>query len=146
MGHTIVESQILVTETCCVCGVLFAMPEDLHNKCRRDPSKDFFCPNGHSLVFKKSIDAQEIERLKREKDELERSRYSLHNELQAKKDEVDKLQKSIKRRNKRIAAGVCPCCNRTVSQLAEHMKTMHPDIVNAPKVAAIHKKISNRGV
>ncbi len=28
---------------------------------------------------------------------------------------------------KRAANGVCPCCNRTFSDLARHMKAKHPD-------------------
>lgn len=31
------------------------------------------------------------------------------------------------RMRNRAAAGVCPCCNRTFSQLATHMKKQHPD-------------------
>lgn len=39
-----------------------------------------------------------------------------------------RAQKAAKTRIKnRIAAGVCPCCNRTFKQLAAHMKNKHPD-------------------
>jgi hypothetical protein len=27
----------------------------------------------------------------------------------------------------RVAKGVCPCCNRTFQNLADHMKSKHPD-------------------
>jgi len=28
---------------------------------------------------------------------------------------------------RRVQHGVCPCCNRTFSNLASHMKTKHPE-------------------
>ena len=42
------------------------------------------------------------------------------NKLRAEKGAKTKLKK-------RIAAGVCPCCNRTFKQLANHMKNQHPE-------------------
>jgi hypothetical protein len=33
-----------------------------------------------------------------------------------------------------VAAGVCPCCKRTVKQLAAHMKEKHPEFVNNPEM------------
>lgn len=142
--ETITHISELVVSTCPVCGVMYAMPEVLRKACRNDPKKNFYCPNGHSLVFYKSALEQEIEDLKKRNDEAERARQSLHYQLTNKTQEVGKLQRQIKIRNKRIAAGVCPCCNRTVSQLAEHMKTMHPEIANAPKASPLHKKISGK--
>ena len=31
---------------------------------------------------------------------------------------------------KRIGHGVCPCCKRTFKQLAEHMKSQHPEYID----------------
>lgn len=141
---TIFKTLELVTESCINCGIIFAMPKDFMDECQSDVTKKFYCPNGHVMVYRFSTKDQEIQRLKKQNEEAERARESLHNQLSDKSQEINSLQKSIKRRNKRIAAGVCPCCNRTVSQLAEHMKTMHPEIAKAPTVAAIHKKISSK--
>lgn len=33
------------------------------------------------------------------------------------------------RLKKRVSAGVCPCCHRTVKQMAKHIKTKHPDFI-----------------
>jgi hypothetical protein len=38
-----------------------------------------------------------------------------------------KAERKTKRIEKRIHAGVCPCCNRTFQNLARHMNTKHPD-------------------
>lgn len=100
----------LETTDCCSCGVIFAVPKQLLDA-RRQDRESFFCPNGHPLVFRKStadILRQDLEKIKREKEEADRARYSLHNELLKKRGEISKLRKSIERRNKRIAAGVCP--------------------------------------
>lgn len=42
---------------------------------------------------------------------------------------ADKAEAARKRVVKRAAVGVCPCCTRTVHQLARHMKTKHPEFV-----------------
>lgn len=143
MSHTITELITLETQVCCACGITFAMPSHYVSKLR-ESKNNFYCPNGHTLAFQESAKDREIARLKEEKDQAERSRMYLHNQLTEKAQDIAKLQRQIKTRNRRIAAGVCPCCNRTVKQLAEHMKTMHPEVINAPKVPALHKKISSK--
>ena len=40
----------MVTEECCVCGILFAMTSDFE-KARRKDKKDFSCPNGHKQHY-----------------------------------------------------------------------------------------------
>lgn len=37
----------------------------------------------------------------------------------------ERFKKSFKRMETRVAAGVCPHCNRTFKQLAAHMKCKH---------------------
>lgn len=41
--------------------------------------------------------------------------------------ERDAAQTELSKTKKLHTAGVCPCCNRTVSQMARHMKTKHPE-------------------
>lgn len=148
MTHTITEFVTLVTETCCVCGVVFAMPEDLKQNCRKEgPNKSFYCPNGHAQYYQHTIRDQELMKLKQEKEQLQQSRISLLNQLQDKEVEISTLKKSAKRRNLRIKAGVCPCCNRTFKQLAEHMNAMHPDYARKKvEVKDIHKKINRKTI
>lgn len=144
MSQTIVDVIRFETTTCCECGIAFALPERLMRELRSNSKKSFYCPNGHEMVFSKSVLEQENARLKQEKDEAERARMSLHNQLTEKQKEVTKLQAGIKRRNKRIAAGVCPCCNRTFKQLAEHMKLKHPEIAASVKPNELQVKINNK--
>ena len=41
------------------------------------------------------------------------------------------------RLKRRVAAGTCPCCQRTVAQLARHMQTKHPDYGKTDNVVAL---------
>ncbi|GAJ12235.1 unnamed protein product, partial [marine sediment metagenome] len=40
----------LVTEECCACGILFAMPQQVNERLRTKGGT-FYCPNGHSQVY-----------------------------------------------------------------------------------------------
>ena len=131
---------------CGECGINFCVTEQFHKRQKElGPNGGWYCPNGHSRVFKTSTKDQEIARLKEERDISERSQLELRNQLLNKTEQVNKLQKSIERRNKRLKAGVCPCCNRTFKELAEHMKIKHPDYAGElHKPKAIHKKINSK--
>ena len=41
--------------------------------------------------------------------------------------------KKIKRIEKRVANGVCPCCHRQFVQLTRHMKNKHPEYLEETK-------------
>lgn len=121
----------LIHMSCGECGIQFAMDEDKYNRCH-DKGEGWYCPNGHSRIFTQS----ENKRLKERITELEntagylrRAKENLHNQLteQTHKTRAEKAAKT--RIKNRIKHGVCPCCNRTFKQLAEHMKTQHPEYI-----------------
>jgi hypothetical protein len=56
----------------------------------------------------------------------ERARLAEHAQVEA-INAQKKSEAELRRIQKRTAAGVCPCCNRTFQQLARHMKTRHPE-------------------
>lgn len=103
---------------CCSCGVEFMM-ERYHRQQRKDDGGEFFCPNGHSQYFCDSL------KTRLEKAELEASR--LRSQVQLERDQKAATEQSLLRLKKRVARGVCPCCKRTVNQLAKHMESKHPD-------------------
>ena len=130
MNTLTIEMEIeLVVVECCTCGIRFGLPARYQRQLR-ELGKEFHCPNGHSLTYGKG----EAEKLRHElkQIEMERNRLiDLHSveqaahklaarRLAATKGQLTKLKK-------RVAAGVCPCCNRTFRDLADHMKTQHPD-------------------
>jgi hypothetical protein len=121
-------NQHLQTETCPICGIVFAVPA-YFRATRQQDKKHFYCPNGHSQSYTES----EADRLRqqleqqRKSTEWQKSRaQSLERSLVAQKGQVTKLKN-------RIARGVCPCCKRSFSDLHRHMTSKHPDFASAEK-------------
>jgi len=118
-------------ETCCTCGIPFGVSKDFNEECRR-MGKSFFCPNGHTQSYGKS--AADI--VREEKAVLERRlqaelNEARHLQLVAEKERDSAIRKSRKI-ERRIAKGVCPCCNRTFEDIARHMATKHKDFALPP--------------
>ena len=116
----------MTTEICCSCGIEFGMP-DYYAKKRREDRGYFYCPNGHSQHYMVST----ADTLRREKEESERKLQAQLNEANHAKlvaeKERDKAIKDKRKVERRIAHGVCPCCNRTFADIANHMLTEHKD-------------------
>jgi hypothetical protein len=127
MGHALATvNVVLEVETCCACGTSFAFPDTLQRAARRDPSVYFYCPLGHSQHYsegeagrlRKQLDAQIREAT------LQAQRAA---QAQQERDAALALQAKAERKLKRVQNGVCPCCNRTFQNLAQHMATQHPE-------------------
>jgi hypothetical protein len=95
---------------CCVCGIVFGMPER-YVKARRNDHKEFYCPNGHNQAFLGKTEGENaIEALKQAKVEHERllSRY------RAMEQEAAKYK--------------CPSCKKsytTAAKLLKHERELH---------------------
>lgn len=119
----------LVTEECCKCHILFAMPQDLQQRAINDQSINFYCPKGHPQVYTsdkiKTLEAQ----LQRSLEEATRE-AARRREAEQERDhhwiERKKTNTRFKHLKERVKAGVCPCCHRTFQQLAKHMALKHP--------------------
>jgi len=116
--------QSFVTIGCYKCGVIFAVDNRLESNWRRDKTQ-FFCPNGHPQSYTES----EADRLRRQLETAQRDRDFQKSRAESLDKRLRKEQLAAARLKKRVSHGVCPCCQRTVSQLARHMKTKHPDYV-----------------
>lgn len=118
--------QLSIT-SCCVCGIQFGLPP-VYEQRRREDKKEFFCPNGHSLAF---TGGSEADRLKRENERLqqrlETERRTHQTTLRGERIKRGKAEAKANRIEQRVHAGVCPHCNRTFRQLAQHMLTKHPE-------------------
>lgn len=114
----------LVTEECYLCGVLFAFPATLREKLLGDRSRDFYCPSGHAQHYTGKTDAEKqrerAERLERQLACRDEDLRSAHASNRAIRGQVTKLKK-------RVANGVCPCCQRSFVNLQRHMSGQHPD-------------------
>lgn len=125
MSVTFVENVTLVKEECCSCGMAFALPKSLQDRFRENHTW-FYCPSGHQQHYTgESAEAKLRRELEAQK--LETSRQREYYFAEQRKNE--QAQRKIKKLNKRSAAGLCPCCNRTFSQVSRHMKTKHPEFV-----------------
>jgi len=121
VGDTITGTLILTTMDCCSCGVVFAAPEVFVQK-RRESGENFYCPNGHSLCFRDS----EVKRLRRQAEQQAGRLRHLEDQRDAAERSRSALRGVNTRLRRRVAAGVCPCCNRSFQDLARHMAGQHP--------------------
>ena len=119
------------TEVCCNCGMQFAMPQDYQAN-RRTYGQTFYCPNGHAQSYSKTRLQQALEEAARERAAKDQLAAQLRDTKQKLTEESIRLANEREAKAKlerRVANGVCPCCHRTVSQLARHMMTKHPGFV-----------------
>jgi beta-phosphoglucomutase-like phosphatase (HAD superfamily) len=111
----------LETTDCCVCGVVFAIPARMLENLR-EQAGSITCPSGHRLTWAKNEAAKLRDELAAEK---RRKDAAL-----ARANEADearlKAEATLARLKKRQQAGVCPCCNRTFSNVQRHMASKHP--------------------
>lgn len=109
-------------KTCPVCGIHYALDHVVSQYKLHLPSsakdRNWYCPNGHSLVYTDS----EADKWRREAERAKQENARLMDELA----QAARREKAMK---KRASAGTCPCCNRTFSRMAEHMKRKHPEFV-----------------
>lgn len=121
------SSIISLTEISCgKCGIIFCVPAIWQQEKQMNGS-DFYCPNGHVRVYRKS-DIQELkERLEAKEAELRAAKCeTLRQQNLRQMEEAAKLK--AERKLKRANKGVCTCCNRTFQNLMAHMKTQHPEV------------------
>lgn len=132
-GVAFTVAQELVTEACCNCNMLFAMPNELKERAlkKRGPNGIvFYCPAGHRQWY---VGETEEDKLRRERDRLKQDQAWYEDRNRQLREEADHQRHRANgykghatRITKRAKAGVCPCCNRTFKQLAAHMASQHP--------------------
>jgi uncharacterized protein YbaA (DUF1428 family) len=120
----------LYVMTCAACGVPFALTTDFE-EARRADSRRFYCPNGHTLSWHES----DADRAKKRADAAERTAASLRAALDQanaavdhQRNRVNGYKGALAKTKKRAAAGVCPApgCQRHFSNVAAHVRRMHP--------------------
>ena len=130
MASTIYDTHAdqLVVHTCW-CGIRHAIPSSLSRQATHN-GRAVHCPLGHEWV-KKETEAERLKKkLQRERADHDQSWAAWRDEKQSLKNQI-RSQKAAKTRIKnRVAAGVCPCCNRTFQNLHRHMQSQHPDFAS----------------
>ena len=138
MGHTLTltEPVTFEREDCITCGVTFFVPAEFKAR-RRVDAVTFYCPSGHSMLYReteadrlrKQLKAAEakVEQERKDKEWFKQnaaseraSREHTERRLSAQFGENTKLRKRVKN-------GVCPCCTRSFTNLRRHIATKHPE-------------------
>lgn len=128
---------------CGTCGVFHTIPETKYDSCLREGGF-WTCPNGHSRGWKEGEEKTEINQLRRERDRLKQDAARLEDERREAVERMENAQRAVKKMKKRAAAGTCPCCQRTFSNMATHMKRQHPEFVVDTGANVVPIKAANR--
>lgn len=119
---------------CYKCCIPFAVPSN-YKEHLRESQESFYCPNGHSQAYCESSADILKKKLEKEKENnviAQRAIENLQTLYRNKSIENKRTRTMLKNTKKRITNGVCPCCNRTFENLAEHFKTKHPEQILKP--------------
>lgn len=128
MGYAIPASVTLDTETCISCGTTFAIETGLLRQRRRD-HQFFYCPNGHSQCYPGKSDIE----LAREEATRERTaRVQAEAAARIAREDAERARTREARLKKRVANGVCPCCQRSFTNLRRHITMKHPNFAPPP--------------
>lgn len=121
-----------VVEECNSCGIRFAVTQEFQ-KMRlevRGPNNPFYCPNGHKIWYIGKSDAdlqrERAERLQRQLEQAELHVKRQREEREAAERRAAAARGQVTKIKNRVGHGVCPCCNRTFENLAQHMTSKHP--------------------
>lgn len=130
--ETIVETFRVVS--CYTCGCRFGIGAELYKRAVTDAIGHLNCPAcGSGTQWKESEYSKRIKELQRklewEAGECARQKAA----RDAAEASLKATQDVVTRMKRRVSAGTCPCCKRTVRQLAAHMKSKHPEFVEAAK-------------
>lgn len=142
-----VHMEVIV---CFSCGVPFGVPHNLRRNFL-EQGTGFYCPNGHHQCYSVS----KVEKLKKELEQKQEEIERKNNRIRYWQEEADREKRlaigqkiqAAKAKNKlrRVYAGVCPCCNRTFQNLAEHMKKKHPGEAEAVIAERIYTEKGGKG-
>lgn len=120
------EHADFMIEECYKCGVRFCMTKTLHRTLQdQGPKQEFWCPNGHSQVYTESL----TDKMRRERDRAIQEKARIEDEKREAERRADLAEARERRLKKRAAAGTCPCCKRSFSNMATHMRKQHPGYV-----------------
>ena len=128
----------MVGLACGSCGAMHALPAVKYDNCVEEGGF-WTCPNGCSRGYKDGRKTREA--VQRERDRLKQENARLEEVAAAACRETEKTRKKLRRHQVRVAADVCPCCQRSFAKLAMHMKSKHPEF-GSPNVIKLGEKAS----
>lgn len=117
--------------TCWKCNVVYGMPEEYYRVAKQAAgNQTFYCINGHNASFREGpTDAEllrkQLETQRQQNARLEDAARYAREQRDAAERRASAARGQVTKIKKRVGGGVCPCCNRTFENLANHMKSKH---------------------
>lgn len=128
--------------TCWKCDTQYFLPRALHDAARASSKISLFCPYGHSAHFPDGATKADIQRQRAERAE-QQVEYQCQMRLAAERETAAALRSAaaqkgqVTRLKNRASKGVCPCCNRSFTNLRRHMNSKHPNFVEPPELKVV---------
>lgn len=129
----IIQTKTFTVVSCYLCGVDFAMSDDLHSR-RRSDGRSFWCTNGHEQHFTET-DAQRLAKVQRQLQDARTLQTHLRDQRDAAERSASAYKGQVTRIKKRVGNGVCPCCKRSFVNLQRHMAGQHPNFADSETTA-----------
>lgn len=126
-----IGDENVVAIRCGSCAVLHAFPAIIYDTARQQGGF-WSCPNGHRRGWARGEDQEALEVTRRERDRLKQENARLAEEAAAAERKRLTAERAVKRHKTRSAAGLCPCCNRSFTNMRRHIETKHPEYSAAP--------------
>lgn len=126
---SVIETSVtLKVLNCWSCGMSFALPLSMYRDFKVEPEV-FYCPKGCRLIYGEPDWKQELRQARQ--DATRYKEQAADNQARAERLMRQKaaIKGQLTKTKKRVAHGVCPCCNRTFENLSRHMETKHPEYV-----------------
>ena len=121
--ETITEKFTVVA--CYSCGARFGIGSGLYRRAVTDAQGTIHCPAcGKESCWNESESSRLRKQLEARDRELREQKCEVLRQKQMVEIEHKNFERAAKRL-RRVQNGVCPCCNRTFSNLARHMATKH---------------------
>lgn len=115
------------------CSITHAIPSRLYADAKRagHAKISWYCPNGHSATFLGPSDEdalrEQLERERQRSGRIAAERDQIRASERAQRAAATRARNQRDKERKRVGNGVCPCCNRSFTNLQRHMATKHPD-------------------
>lgn len=116
---------------CPTCHMSYAATDDFFRR-MSEKGEGWYCPRGHSVVFRES----QAEKMRRLEKDLERQRARarhLDDQREAAQLSARAYKGQVTKIKNRVKNGVCPFCNRSFANVRDHMESEHHDIDTTEK-------------
>lgn len=108
---------------CITCMAPVFMDRAKYDQLNRDKT-NFYCINGHAMHWPQE---SAEEKLRKQLEFEKNRRESAEREAETARKAEAIVRGKLRATQERVGNGVCPCCNRSFTNLRRHMGTKHPE-------------------